>query len=159
MTDNDTNADPRAWAASLAGRIDELGSLLARLDELGRAQRELIEDERTDALLGVLAERSQIVQRVVETSEQMDALRRRWDEMSGRIDEPERERLRVGLDDLTEVARRITVRDDQDREMLQQRRDELARRLSGVGTSRAAMGAYAGSGRSPKGPSFQDREA
>lgn len=157
MTGSDTNSDPRAWGESLERRIDELGSLLARLDSLGESQRELIEDERTDDLLGVLGERSEIVQRIVAASERVDALRRRWDEMAPRLDEESRERLRAGLDDLTAIAKRITVRDDQDREMLQVRRDELARRLTGVGAGRSAMNAYAG--RTARGPSFQDREA
>ncbi|MEZ6243763.1 MAG: hypothetical protein R3B57_12060 [Phycisphaerales bacterium] len=158
MTDGQTGADAQAWADSLERRIEELGDLLARLDELGDSQGELIADERTDELLALLAKREAVVEQVVAASERVDALRRRWDEMSGSIDHGRLATLREGLDGLTAAAGRITARDDRDRTILEVKRDDMARRLAGVGVGQRAMNAYASSPSGPS-PKFQDRKA
>lgn len=159
MTDGQTAGgdDARAWAESLERRIGELGDLLARLGALGDAQRELIADERTDELLDLLAERERLVEQVVAASERVDALRRRWDEMRGGLADARLTSLREGLDALTDLAGRIAARDERDRTLLEVKRDDMARRLAGVGVGRRAMDAYApGAGASPR---FQDRKA
>ncbi len=156
MTDTQAG-DARQWAESLGRRIEELSALLVRLERLGEGQERLIADERTDELLALLADRERLVEQVVGASEQIDALRRRWDEMSPGLGDAELAPLREGLDSLTDYAARIAARDDRDRSALVVKRDELSKRLAGVGVGQRAVNAYGGK---PQGssPRFQDRE-
>ncbi len=158
MTETQTGAgDARDWAESLGRRIEELDALLDRLGALGDGQGELIADERTDELLALLAQRESLVEQVVRASEQVDALRRRWDEMSSGLDESTLAPLRQKLDELTASAGRIAARDERDRSELVVKRDELSKRLAGVGVGRRAMNAYSdpNAGSTPR---FQDRK-
>ena len=145
------------WTARFERLLTKQIELCRRLSSLAERQRECIEDDNPDALLGVLAERQSVIDELREAAEEAAPLREKWsntrfDEEAAKI-----EGVRACITELTELMRRIAERDAEDRQRLDRARHALAGRLAGVARSRGAIAAYGQSGR-PRGPRFQDRE-
>lgn len=145
------------WEDRLGALVETLGSLYARLDGLGERQAALVEADGLDELLELLAQRQGLIDRIAELAELLRPCVDAWDELSTRMDEGRRRRLREGLDAIDAAGASIARRDEEHRRRLERRRDDVADKLAGVGRARAAVAAYAGV-RGTAGARFQDRE-
>lgn len=150
-------SDPHQWTARFERLLTRQIELCRELSALARRQRECIDGENPDALLGVLAERQAVINQLREAAEEAAPLRERWsqtrfDDAAARVDT-----VRACITELTGLMREIAERDAEDRQRLDRARNALAGRLAGVAKSRGAIAAYGQTGRS-RGPRFQDRE-
>jgi hypothetical protein len=152
--------DTRIGAADctrLAELLERQETLFLRLDALSKRQSRLVQEERTDELLGVLGERQSVVDALEETSRAVEPFRARWDEVMSRARPEQRTRVRGQIERLAELAAAIAARDDADRHEIERRRDRLAGDLAGVGRTRGAVSAY-GAPRGRPAARFQDTE-
>jgi len=152
----DPHSDPQRLAARLGTILDEHESLYERLDALSERQSGLIDEDRTDELLGVLAERQRVVDRLLVVAEDLKPFQPRWDALLNQLDSERRETLRAKVHSIQEAARRVNERDDRDRARLAAQRKNLSDEIAGVGRSRGAINAYGGV-QSPT-PRYQDRQ-
>lgn len=152
----DPHADPSRLAARLDTILTEHESLYERLDALSERQSGLIDEDKTDELLGVLAERQRVVDRLLTIGEDLKPFQARWDDLLARLDGERRESLRAKVHGIQEAARRVNERDDRDRARLAAQRKSLADEIAGVGRSRGALNAYGG--RAAPTPRYQDRQ-
>lgn len=146
-----------ADCARLAELLVHQEKLFLRLDALSKRQSLLVQEDRTDELLGVLGERQVIVDSLDEASRAVEPFRARWDQVLASARPEQRERVRRHVERLAEVAANIAARDDADRREIERRRDRLADDLAGVGRRRGAVAAY-GPARGRPAAKFQDTE-
>lgn len=154
--DHDPHADPTRLASRLESILSEHESLYERLDALSERQSTLIDQEKTDELLGVLAERQRVVDRLLAVGEDLKPFQPRWDELMTRIDSDRREVLRARVESIQHAAQRVSERDDHDRARLAAQRKSLSEEIAGVNKSRVGLNAY-GNRQAPT-PRYQDRQ-
>ncbi len=152
MTKHSEHPQPDGLVALIDRQID----LYDTLDELSKRQHSIVESDDTDALLRVLAERQDVIDRIGRLSRSLEPYRGDWDANVNGLPDDERARIRRRLDGLAVVMEQIARRDEHDRDVIEQRRASIGAELGGVNRGGAALSAYAGQSR---GPRFQDREA
>ncbi|MBX3351944.1 MAG: flagellar export chaperone FlgN [Phycisphaeraceae bacterium] len=150
------HADPGRLASRLAALLGEHERLYIALNDLSERQSALIDEDDTDVLLGVLAERQRIVDRLLDAGEELRPLQGQWDGILGGVDHDTRERLREQVASIQDIAARVNERDDRDRTRLAARRKSLSEEIAGVNKSRGAVNAYGQQGGA--GPRYQDRQ-
>lgn len=159
MTERDgAGVPPRdeGWARRLESLVDSVRGLYGQLDEMSRRQGELLAGDKMDALLALLRERQGVIDRITVAAAELGPYVRDWDELSGRLDEPTRTRIRAGIDEIEVAAKTVGERDEEHRRALESQRHRVADQLAGVGRGRAALSAYGGGKRVPS-ARFQDR--
>ncbi len=140
---SDSPGPPSAGEAGRLRRLlEEQRELCRHLDALGERQESCIAEDDTDALLRVLAERQTLVDRVSAVSGELEPLRKRKDEILAGVSESQRQEVKLVVGELTELAERITRRDDAQRAMLEAKRTRLAEQIAGVNRGRGAVAAY-----------------
>ena len=144
------------WRDTLDGVLMRHLELYGELDAMCDRQRGLIEAGDTDRLVGLLAERSRVVEAIAEAVERFAPFGLVWDEVESALGETERRGVRRRLDAVASLARSVAERDTRDSETITAKRNELADRLAGLDKSKAAVSAYAGP--RPSGARYQDRE-
>lgn len=141
--------------------LDEQHDLYLRLETLSKSQGELIEADRTDELLTLLAERGGIVEVLERSNAAMHELRAEL-ETEATLTDADRERLRERVAGVRALAERVAAQDAEDERALEARRDAIAGEIDGNTRGRSAVSAYwrsSGAYSSGNGPRFQDRRA
>ncbi len=154
-------AGDSAGGACVEGLLTRQQELFGLLDSLSQKQALLIRADETDRLLHLLGERQDIIDQIARTNAELEPYRGRWEAFLDELPSASRERVKVRLDAVAQLAGTIAQRDEVDRRELQQRRDAMAMEMTKVAVGRGAMAAYgagvgAGIDREAK---FQDREA
>jgi len=138
--------------------LDEQEALFVRLDALSKCQHTLVDEDRTDELLGLLNERQAIIGGIEDVAAELQPFRSRWEAVLEDANPEQRDRLTQQVERLADLASRVAARDETDRKLMERRRDALACELAGADKARGAVAAYGGSSRRPA-ARFQDREA
>lgn len=155
MTDEQRN-DQINQPGELVALLDQQIDLYGTLDELSKRQHGVVETDDTDALLRVLSERQQVIDRIGGLAQRLAPYRADWDRSVGQLSDDERARIRGRLDELAVIMEQIARRDELDRDVIEQRRSSVGAELSGLKRGGSALAAYGGQA---KGPRFQDRNA
>lgn len=142
----------------LIALVREQEALYERLVALSEAQRGAIEAGRSDELLGVLGQRQQLVDAIVEVSTRLEPFRERFEELVSGLPEAYRSEVNERVERLGSLMRSIAERDEADRALLKKHRDELSGSVEGVRRSAGAVKAYGASGRGAS-PMFRDSKA
>ena len=148
---------PQNWAPRLGRIVVQQRGLYERLDQLSRAQSQLIAQDRTDELLGVLGQRQELIDELGRLNEEMAPFVAQWSELSGLLPDQERSLLRESFDEVSRLVTEIGQRDDADRRALESRKAQIGGEIGGIVNARGAMVAYAGPGGSLS-PQYQDRQ-
>ena len=149
-----------AWGTRVVELLGTQRDLYVQLDRLSQAQAGLVSAEDADGLLGVLGEREQVMERVLEVNATLEPFRRRWGDVVEQLDEPARASVNAIVAELETLTRSIAERDEADRRAMEARRAEIAGELGVVNRKQAAMRAY-GSASGPgasAGPRYEDRQ-
>jgi len=150
MPDLETNVS----ADRLIQMLERQRELVVQLDRIAEGQMALIDAGESDALLGLLGDRQEIMD---ELAAGQDGLTGLSEGLRGRDDVGEGQRTRITrlVDEIGDRLTRIVGRDEQDRARLRTNRDRAAEELSGLRTARQAQRAYV----KPKGNNnrFADR--
>ena len=141
--------------ASLTSEPDALMALLRRqralyeeLKDLSDQQTRLIEAGQTQELLGVLAQRQQLVEQLASAHAELAPKRQRLTELADELPPPQREQLRSLVDEVQGLLQSIIEQDDRDRQQLQSAKRGVGGKLQQTVRSGSALNAYkAGPGR------------
>lgn len=155
-TQHSPHNDPTRLASRLSSLLGEHERLYVALNDLSERQSALIDQDETDILLGVLAERQRIVDRLLAAGEELRPLQGQWDAILSGADHDTRENLRGKVTVIQDLAARVNDRDERDRARLAAKRKSLSEEIAGVNKSRGAINAYGSPGGA--GPRYQDRQ-
>lgn len=139
--------------AVVTAQLEQYGSL----DAISERQRACIESGDTDRLMGLLGERATVIDAIAESAQRFSPYIESWEAVEAALPEAARQDLRRRLDAIASIAASIAQRDAEDTRLIQQSRDMIADKLTGVNKSTSAAKAYAGP--RPSGARYQDREA
>lgn len=154
----DPHSDPARWSPRLERLVEEQRRLVEQLDALGIEQRRLIDSGEGDELVALLSRRQSLTDQVARLSQEFEPFRRDWGSFMERLPTEQRERLSGAVAEIGEGIRRITERDDADRQALQRQRDVVTGELASVSKARGAVAAYGRAGGAGGGPRYQDRK-
>jgi hypothetical protein len=131
-------------------------ALLGELDALSQRQSLLIDEPVLDALLAVLEERQQVIDRIMATARTIEQLRAEWERVRERVPADHGANVDRELDAVMALAGEVQRRDERDHARLKARLDGVAAELAGLTTSKKAAAAY---GQGPAaGARFQDHQ-
>lgn len=136
--------DPSLWGPRLGRILDKQLALYRQLAALSERQQGLIQDEQTDGLMAVLADRQRVIDQISDVNAEVEPFAQNWGALVPKLDEPLRAALGAKLAELDSLVAEINTRDEQDRKVLESRRSEASEALDDVSRRRAAVGAYGG---------------
>lgn len=152
----DPHLDQARWAPRLGRILGEMRELQRQLEDLGDRQSVLVESGDLESLVGLLAERQAVVDRLNDAGERLAPFTRRWTELLGVV-EPERaSAFAHAAADIAASMSRLAERDEADRMRLEALRASIASEMNSVSRGRSALAAYGES--MPGGPRYQDRQ-
>ncbi|HYE03029.1 MAG TPA: hypothetical protein VD963_07315 [Phycisphaerales bacterium] len=134
--------DPAVWGPRLERLLAEQRQAAGELRELARRQRGLIDQNQTDGLLALLAERQVVVDRLADLSRQAEPFGRGWAAYASQLPSERRARVERLAEEVAELIGLVAKSDQTDRVLLEERRSGLAAELSAVGRGRGALAAY-----------------
>lgn len=147
------------WHLRASGDATRMRDLYRRLDELAGGQRELLEAARTEELLGLLNERSGIIDQIKQIAASLRPVMEGWDRLGATVPEPARASLEGALDEIRSLTATILERDREHTGVLVEQKNKIASELVSVDKGRAAIGAYSARANTrPQPPQFQDRQ-
>ncbi len=139
--------------AIVGAQLEQYGSL----DALSERQRAYIEAGDTDRLMGLLGERTAMIESIAESARKFTPYVEVWSEVESALPEAALRDVQRRLDAISALAESIANRDAADSALIEKNKDAIADKLSGVNKSKQAARAYAGPRKS--GARYQDREA
>ena len=145
------------WHESLEALVTQQLEQYGSLDAVSERQRACIESGDTDRLLGLLGERSTIIESIARSAERLTPYAESWSAIETALPEAAWRDLQRRLDAIASIADGIAKRDLEDSALIEKNKESIADKLAGDNKSRAAAQAYAGPRKS--GARFQDREA
>lgn len=148
------------WLESVVELLDRQRSLFRELDALSVEQSGHVGSGDTERLLGVLARKQSLIERVQEVSVGLQPFMAEWAQKVAALPERSRVLLRTRTDELETLATSVQVRDDADRAALESQSRVIGVELASAAKAQGASRAYSKSGGSggPMGPRFQDRQ-
>lgn len=148
--------EPAEWAPRLSKILADQREVCLQLEQLSGRQGEQIRSGDTEALMQVLGERQELINRLGELNTEIEPYRREWAGFMGRLAAPERARMEAATLELRELVDRIWARDEEDRLALETQRSAVSSELTNLSRGRVALSAY---GVRPEGagPMYQDR--
>jgi phage shock protein A len=156
MSTSTITADTTQWADDLMQMLDQQWALVEQLESLAKRQGELIRDRKTDALLGLLGERQQIIDQFLIMQNRLGDLMENLDERLEHLKEQQRTRIRSRIDQISVSLDAVMQHDERDRSALQANRDETKGEMNGLGNASRARQAYLGAAGGT--PRFADRQ-
>ncbi|MEM8739579.1 MAG: flagellar protein FlgN [Planctomycetota bacterium] len=149
MTPPGTPSSPLGAPPAVAPDIDRLLDLLTRqrdlyqsLDALSGRQQATIADGHPEALLGILAERQAVVDRLTATNQDLAPLRPRMTQIADAAPAAQRTALRGLVDQVQSLLQTIIDRDDADRKTLETSKARVGQQLDQIKTAPRAINAY-----------------
>lgn len=115
---------------------------LARLCEL---QREYVQRNQTDELLGVLEQRGAILETLSQLEKSVAPLKRNWTEASASLSDVDRALAQAMLAETKLLLEQITKADQDDVLLLQQRKLNVGKQIAATSTARVVNNRYAAS--------------
>ena len=146
MSETPTNARPPEWAESLIELLESQYTLVSDLATLADRQQTLVRERRTEALLGLLTERQQILDRFAGMQERLGSLTADIDQRITEVQEPDRTRIQSLIAEIGDQLTVVMAGDERDQQALEAARGDTARDLRELDTARVARDAYRGAG-------------
>jgi len=106
--------------------LKEQRTLFCRLRALTQRQRSLITQDDSDALLGVLSQRQQLVDGLIGISDRLAPYRSDWSTLYAELEEPVRQEVAGLLEETNAALHGILQSDRQDTAMLTARKQQIA---------------------------------
>jgi hypothetical protein len=132
------------WAESLIELLQRQETVVNELAALARQQAELIRESRTDALLGLLTRRQQLIERFAGAQDELGRLTADLDRRLEAVSHDQRERIQRLLSDISGRLAQVMERDEEDQQVLEAARNRTRDELAAVGATRQARRAYLG---------------
>lgn len=119
--------------------------LYGKLKTLSDQQRELVANQDTQQLLGLLGARKVLVEQLTQLGQQIAPIREQWNQLQDSLKSEQRDQINTLIDDTQDLLTGIIAADEQDRKDLQAARDQTGTELGKFTRTNAASNAYAAS--------------
>lgn len=137
--------------------LERQAALYDQLAGFGPRQDELIASGEGDGLLRLMAERQDVVDKLVEVHQGLEDVRGHWGAFVEALPAQDRSELGQRLDALKALAARVHEQDSRTRQHLDGVRDRMQTSMKDLGRGKGALRAYGGP--ATRAPAHQDREA
>ena len=144
------------WPQHLVALLESQQSLVRKLATLAERQRELIEERRTDALLGLLQQRQRLVDEFVASQQRFHQLSEGINERIDELEDGQRQHIRELVNTISAHLDTVMQRDQSDQDLLRGTRDEARQQIGSLDRGTQARSAYRQG--SPSGNRFADRQ-
>jgi hypothetical protein len=145
-----------SWAQGLIDVLQRQQEMVRELRGMAQEQSGFIAAGRTDALLGVLGRRQQLLDRFLATQDELVSFTANLDHQLQAVDAPRRDMIRTLLDEIGEQLTQVMQADEHDQSALQASRDKTGEEMAELGHARHARSAYIRS--APAASRFADRQ-
>lgn len=152
----DSNTETIAWEHKLIETLERQERIVDRLSTLADQQGALIENGRTDALLGLLSQRQQLIDDFTGAQREVGRLTEGIEQRLEEVATPLRDRIGSLIDLIGSRLTEVMAHDARDQTELESRRDGARKELGTLSAARTARNAYLGGSRD-KGSRFADR--
>ncbi|MFA9478639.1 flagellar export chaperone FlgN [Phycisphaerales bacterium AB-hyl4] len=143
--------------APLVEKLTQQRDHYAQLKQLADRQAALIAEGETEQLLGVLAQRQQLVDELGRLSEEIAPYRERWAQLSASLGDGDRQRVNALIESVEGLIEQIIEQDDRDRQQLQTAREQVGNQVKQVHHAGRAVNAYRAAPVAGPGARFTDR--
>jgi hypothetical protein len=126
--------------------LQRQATLYERLTACAARQRAMIESDRVDPLLGLLAERKKITTELMGLSTDLAPVRTRWEPFCAELNEAERSRARGLMDRARGSLKQLLALDEEDARLLRAKKAATARSMAALRGGAGAMSAYRSAG-------------
>ncbi len=137
---------PAAVAAGSVGPLVTLlerqQSLYERLRSLSDQQGQMVASGSTEALLGLLAQRQQLIDELGRINTDLQPYRSQWPQFKEQLAEPDRRRISALVEQAEQMLSGIIEQDNRDRQQLEQSKVQLGGEMGRVSQGGAMMRAY-----------------
>ena len=154
-----TAATDANWYDALIDVLDRQRTLYLQLDQLSQRQAELVRDQDTEGLLDVLSQRQALIDQLTQAAAQLEPFKQRWSDLWPTLDEHRQQELRQRMQQIQQLLERVMQRDDEDRQTLSDRRDQLGEQLNHTHRGAAANQAYSRAAAAAAANRFTDQTA
>ena len=131
-------------------RLTELLEQQVRLFEdlaaLTVRQTRLVNDGEAESLLGLLAQRQELIDRLESVNGELEPYRSRWPQLWPDLDESDKQRIGPLVQQAQQLLEQIMQSDDRDRKLLEAAKPQVAAELERLSHTRAARRSYQGAG-------------
>ncbi|MEX0655183.1 MAG: flagellar export chaperone FlgN [Phycisphaeraceae bacterium] len=128
--------------APLVAKLTRQRDCYQQLKQLADRQATLIAEGETEQLLGVLAQRQQLVDELGRLSDDITPYRERWAQLSTSLGEDDRQRVNGLIEEVEALLEAIIAQDDRDRQQLQTAREQVGKQLKQTSHAGKAVSAY-----------------
>jgi hypothetical protein len=132
----------RAWPDALLDLLEDQRHLISNLAGLATEQSVLVAEGRTDALLGVLARRQQIIDQVVARQDEFIELTTGMEARIAAARPEQRERIRTLIEAIAGGLTKVMACDEADQRELEVVRDRTKQEVAALDGARQARQAY-----------------
>lgn len=136
-----TNPESR-WPESLIMLLEKQHGLVTTLSELAKYQGDLIESQRTEPLLGLLAQRQSLLDEFTGCQGDLGSLTENLEQRLNGVPEHQKQRIQSLIDEIGGHLSRIMQQDREDEKSLAATRDRVKRELATTGVAQHARNAY-----------------
>jgi septal ring factor EnvC (AmiA/AmiB activator) len=130
------------WPDEVIALLEQQHALVDRLSDLAARQAQLIEDARTDALLGLLTERQHVIEQFAATQQRIGSLTGDLDARLHGVDDEQGTRIRTLIAEIGDRLARVMKSDEADQQRLEAVRDQVREQRTSVDAQRTARRAY-----------------
>ena len=134
------------WLPGVIELLDRQRVFFRELESLSREQSKFVGEGQTERLLGVLAVKQRVVERVQGVSASLQAYMGDWTGRVAALPERSRVLLRTRTDELEQLAAQVQARDDSDRAALEAQSRVIADELAATARAKGAARAYGAQG-------------
>lgn len=135
-------AHPPTWPDRVLAVLGDQQSIVDSLAGLASRQSGLIESNRTDALLALLSERQQLIDRFTASQQQLNDLSSRGTTEEANPDQ--RRQMRDMVESISTRLSEVLQLDERDQQRLEQHRDTAKSEITSIGRAAQARQAYGG---------------
>jgi hypothetical protein len=155
MPDSPITRTTADWIEELTKLLEYQHSIVDELAQLADRQAALIREQQTDALLGLLADRQQLIERFTGTQADLNRIAGEVEARVGEVTVEQRTEIQRKIGAIGDRLAQVMQRDERDQETLQAARDRSKEELTSLDSASRARHAYM---RRPGGNRYADRQ-
>lgn len=132
--------------------LGQMQTLCSQIEQIGLEQQRLLDADELETFVTTLSSRGPKIELLAKAGALVEGIL----EADG-LGVDQICSARIQLDEMSAIVKVVLERDAEQQGVVEKRREELSKQLSGVGNTRSAMRAYSGGDRRPN-ATLQDRE-
>jgi hypothetical protein len=155
MSDTHTTRATADWLEELTTLLESQHTIVDELAQLADRQAELIQNQQTDALLGLLADRQNLIERFTGTQADLSRMAGEIEARIGEVSIEQRTAIQRKISTIGDRLAQVMQRDERDQQTLEAARERTREELTNLDSASRARHAYM---KRPGGNRYADRQ-